>query len=79
MVNSDIFYIFATNKPKSNKNMASKNVLAEAITKLVNANAALREKIHTLSDKKKADECLKEITRNEAMILDYKFRLEYDE
>jgi cell division protein FtsB len=59
--------------------MASKNVLAEAITKLVNANAALREKIHTLSDKKKADECLKEIKRNEAMILDYKFRLDYDE
>ena len=57
--------------------MASKNVLAEAITKLVNANAALREKIHTLSDKKKADECLKEIKRNEAMILDYKFRLEH--
>jgi cell division protein FtsB len=79
LVISDIFYIFAKNKQKSNKNMASKNVLAEAITKLVNANAALREKIHTLSDKKKADECLKEITRNEAMILDYKFRLEYDE
>jgi predicted P-loop ATPase/GTPase len=61
--------------------MASKNVLAEAITKLVNANAALREKMHTfsISDKKKADECLKEITRNEAMILDYKFRLEHDE
>lgn len=59
--------------------MASKNVLAEAITKLVKANAALREKIHTLSDKKKADECLKEITRNESMILDYKFRLEHDE
>ena len=75
----NFFYIFATNKQKSNKNMASKNVLAEAITKLVNANAALREKIHTLSDKKKADECLKEITRNEAMILDYKFRLEHDE
>lgn len=59
--------------------MASKNVLAEAITKLVNANATLREKIHTLSDKKKAEECLKEIKRNESMILDYKFRLEYDE
>lgn len=59
--------------------MASKNVLAEAITKLTNANATLREKMHTFSDKKKVDECLKEITRNEAMILDYKFRLEYDE
>ena len=59
--------------------MASKNVLAEAITKLVNANATLREKIHTLSDKKKAEECLKEIKRNESMILDYKFRLEHDE
>lgn len=75
----NFFYIFATNKQKNNKNMASKNILAEAITKLVNANAALKEKMHTFSDKKKADECLKEITRNKAMILDYKFRLEHDE
>jgi len=59
--------------------MASKNVLSEAITKLVNANVVLREKLHTLSDKNKADECLKEIKRNESMILDYKFRLEHDE
>jgi predicted metal-dependent RNase len=59
--------------------MASKNVLSEAITKLVSANVVLKEKLRTLSDKKKADECLKEITRNEAMILDYKFRLEHDE
>ena len=58
--------------------MASKNVLSEAITKLVSANVVLKEKLRTLSDKKKADECLKEITRNEAMILDYKFRLEHD-
>ena len=59
--------------------MASKNVLAEAITKLVNANVILKEKIHTSSDKKKTDEWLKEITRNESMILDYKYRLEHDE
>jgi hypothetical protein len=59
--------------------MASKNVLSEAITKLVSANVVLREKLRTLSDKNKADECLKEIKRNEAMILDYKFRLEHDE
>ena len=59
--------------------MASKNVLAEAITKLAKANAALKEKMHTFSEKKKAYECLKEITRNKAMILDYKFRLEHDE
>lgn len=59
--------------------MASKNVLSEAITKLVSANIVLREKLRTISDKKKADECLKEITRNESMILDYKFRLEHDE
>lgn len=59
--------------------MASKNVLSEAITKLVSANVVLREKLRTLSDKNKADECLKEITRNESMILDYKFRLEHDE
>ena len=59
--------------------MASKNVLSEAITKLVSANVVLKEKLRTLSDKNKADECLKEITRNEAMILDYKFRLAHDE
>ncbi len=59
--------------------MASKNVLSEAITKLVSANVVLKEKLRTISDKKKADECLKEITRNESMILDYKFRLEHDE
>lgn len=59
--------------------MASKNVLTEAINKLVASNSSLRERINKTDDKKKRDEYLKEITKNESMILDYKFRLQYDE
>ena len=59
--------------------MASKNVLAEAITKLVNANISLREKIHNASDKNESDKYLKEIAKNESMILDYKYRIDHDE
>ena len=57
--------------------MASNNVLTEAIIKLENANAALRERIQ--KEPERADEFLAEITRNKSMILDYKFRLEHDE
>ena len=59
--------------------MASKNVLTEAINKLVTANSSLRKKMSETDDKKKRDEYLKEITKNESMILDYKFRFEHDE
>jgi hypothetical protein len=59
--------------------MASKNVLTEAISKLVTANSSLRKKMNETDDKKKRDEYLKEITKNESMILDYKFRFEHDE
>lgn len=59
--------------------MASKNVLTEAINKLVTANSSLRKKMNETDDKKKRDEYLKEITKNDSMILDYKFRLEHDE
>jgi hypothetical protein len=59
--------------------MASKNVLTEAISKLVTANSSLRKKMNETDDKKKRDEYLKEITKNDSMILDYKFRLEHDE
>ena len=58
--------------------MASKNVLTEAINKLVNANIILTEKINKTSDSSKIEELRKEISRNQAMILDYKFRLEYE-
>ena len=57
--------------------MASKNVLNEAINKLVSANAILLEKC--MKDKANAENYRKEITKNQSMILDYKFRLEYDE
>ena len=56
--------------------MASKNVLTEAINKLVNANTALFEKVQQTADKKKAEEYRKEINKNQSMILDYKYRLE---
>jgi hypothetical protein len=59
--------------------MASKNILAEAINKLVKANMFLLEKSQKTTDKKKAEEYRKEITKNQSMILDYKFRLEHNE
>lgn len=58
--------------------MASKNVLTEAINKLVNANIILTEKIKNYCDSKKINELKKEISKNKAMILDYKFRLEHE-
>ena len=57
--------------------MASKNVLSEAIKKLEATNITLLEKINNTSDKKVKENYRKEITRNESMILDYKFRLEH--
>jgi len=56
--------------------MASKNVLSEAINKLVSANAILLEKC--MKDKVNAENYRKEITKNQSMILDYKFRLEHE-
>lgn len=58
--------------------MASNNVLNEAINKLEIANMTLRKKMHDTNDKTKADVYHKEIIRNQAMILDYKFRLEHE-
>ena len=57
--------------------MASKNVLREAINKLVSANAILLEK--GMKDKANAENYRKEIAKNQSMILDYKYRLEHDE
>lgn len=58
--------------------MASKNVLSEAINKLVKANTILREKMTKTSKQSEIDKYQKDITKNETMILDYKFRLEND-
>lgn len=57
--------------------MASKNVLSEAINKLVSANAILLEK--SMKDKANAENYRKEIAKNQSMILDYKYRLGHDE
>ena len=59
--------------------MASKNVLAEAISKLVKANENLKTKIKVTQNKAEAEEMCKEVQKNTSMILDYKYRLEYDE
>lgn len=56
--------------------MASKTVLTEAINKLIKSNMALRAKISESADEAAKKEWAKEITRNESMILDYRFRLQ---
>ena len=54
--------------------MATKGILTSAVDKLERANMALRQKLSTVHDKDK-ENVLKEIARNESMILDYQFRL----
>ena len=58
--------------------MATNNVLNEAIKKLSQANVVLREKINRTCDKAHAEKYKQEMTKNQAMILDYQFRLQYD-
>ena len=55
--------------------MAEKTILAEAIRKLEALNLQLTEKIHTTKDKKLIEEYSKHISKNQSMILDYKFRM----
>jgi len=58
--------------------MAKKSVLLEAINKLEKANIALLERIGKSKTKEKTAEYRQQITKNESMILDYKFRLEHE-
>lgn len=58
--------------------MATKGVLLSAIEKLKEANARLFEKCCKASDSKVKEEIRKQISKNEAMILDYQFRLNYE-
>lgn len=58
--------------------MTPKDVLTEAINKLVSANVVLEDKIKNSTDQNKIDNARKELNKNNAMILDYKFRLEYE-
>lgn len=58
--------------------MASKNVLAEAINKLTEANKNLRAKLVSTKDKAQIRTICEEMQKNESMILDYKFRLKYE-
>lgn len=54
--------------------MAQKGVLLEAIRKLEVNNMELRKKLSEAANKNK-DAILKQITRNNTMILDFQFRL----
>lgn len=54
--------------------MATKGVLTQAVKKLEHANMILREKL-SKTPKGDKDKILKEIARNDSMIMDYEFRL----
>jgi hypothetical protein len=56
--------------------MATKGVLLEAIRKLEILNEGLRVKLGTTAKGKERDDILGKITRNNTMILDFKYRLE---
>ena len=54
--------------------MATKGVLTQAVKKLEHANMVLREKL-SKAPKADKDKILKELARNDSMIMDYEFRL----
>lgn len=56
--------------------MASKQVLITAIEKLKEANSRIFEKCCKVSDEKTKEKLRGDIAKNNAMILDYQFRLE---
>jgi len=58
--------------------MAKKEVLSEAIRILEKYNCELNFKLLKSSDSKTKNEISSEIAKNNSMILDYKFRLEYE-
>jgi hypothetical protein len=56
--------------------MENKNVLKEAIKKLVSTNLSLQDKLMHFEDKKAKERIKNEIIRNQSMILDYQYRVE---
>lgn len=59
--------------------MATKGVLREAIKKLEHSNTVLKQEFRKVSvNSAKGREILAKVARNDSMILDYKFRLEYE-
>ena len=58
--------------------MAKKSVLLEAINQLEKANMTLLERIGKSKTSEKAAEYRQQITKNESMILDYKYRIEHE-
>lgn len=59
--------------------MATKNVLTEAINTLVKANNELLKQSQSTNDETKKEAFHREIAKNQSMILDYKFRLQYED
>lgn len=58
--------------------MTKKTVLIEAIKRLELINQRLRQKIADGKNSEITKSYKQQITRNEAMILDYKFRIQYE-
>jgi len=56
--------------------MENKNVLKDAIKKLISTNISLQDKLTHLEDKKAKERIKNEIIRNQSMILDYQYRVE---
>ncbi len=56
--------------------MENKNVLKDAIKKLISTNLSLQDKFMHLEDKKAKERIKNEIIRNQSMILDYQYRVE---
>jgi len=58
--------------------MASKSVLIKAIEILEKANNTLNRTLLSTDSSSERERISKEITKNESMILDYKFRINHE-
>jgi hypothetical protein len=58
--------------------MVNKNVLEKAIEVLTNTNSTLTNKLKEIANKKEKEKIKNEIKRNQSMILDYQFRINFE-
>lgn len=58
--------------------MVNKNVLGKAIEVLTNTNSTLTNKLKETTNKKEKEKIKNEIKRNQSMILDYQFRINFE-
>ena len=72
------FPIFLYTFAQKAKKMASKSVLIKAIEILEKANNTLNRTLLSTDSSSERERISKEITKNESMILDYKFRINHE-